>query len=491
MDRNTGKDSAYRPLSDSPVAHTHHRETDPCYQGPRQVLARMPNLTTPDSPMDSTTRYGRSEHRGVGSGVSVKVLAGIAVGLVVVAVLGYLLVDQNKESDLAETPTWEPQVPAAEADAVPPWGSGLTASSPQASPESATQWNSPSPAPAWNTQVPGAPAGQPGDAPFGQPPTWQGEQNRVSSGPTELTATSAPPSETVWGQVNSPASSSPAPAADWGNPQQVGMWNNATSAQASAENSPSAQGPAWTQGPQTASAPNAAQGFVMPTTMPTPVATVDPNAPAADPNAAASYGTSAPATNPRLLQQAMPLLIRDSRAWPDPRRPDRLPRRLRATRRACLLLQPIRMRPPRLATAANLGLSLASATVRIYAAAASRRIRKPPRIIPKPQRPIRSRRRTIPRPARLIRRELGAIHSRPGATRRRRRVLRSRRRAIPRVARSIRTQPGVIPRVVRIIRRPQRPIRRAEHRIRRRLRGHRRATTAPQTCELATQRMRA
>ena len=291
MDRNTGNDTAHRPLGSSPVARMHSTDHESCYESSRQTLARMPNLTTTEADLDSLSRSNRGDRQAVSSGLSLKVLAGVGVGFCVIAVLGFLLVDRNKQADTLDSATW--QAPSPDMETTPPWGATPLATTSQTLPEAgATPWNSPSPTPAWNAETTNAPTGAPWGVPPGQTSAWQGDQHQPSSqNPTELTATSTPPSEPVWGQVSPAASASSTPSTSWSNPPQTAAWNSAAPMQPPAD-TVNGQSPTGFNGPQAPSNYGPQQSFVMPANMPTPVATVDPNSQAVNPsNTTSQYPT--------------------------------------------------------------------------------------------------------------------------------------------------------------------------------------------------------
>lgn len=274
MDRNASNEPAYRPLGDPPTAHIRTRDTrdaESCYEGSRQVLARMPNLAA-DPEMDGMARYDRGENRVISSGLSAKVLAGVGIGLFVVAVLGYVLVGGKKTTESQEPTAWQPEAPAPNAGAAPPWASS---NSPAPNWQSGTEtaaspWNGPAPTPAWNVPSTTGTGADTASPPLSQAQPWQQQnpQSAAAGSPTELTATSTTPAEPVWGQMHEPVPATPAAGStpaqtsppSWNSSPQSASWDSQTPSSSSAGTTPA---PGWPSTPQPSPA---ATGFDAPQT---------------------------------------------------------------------------------------------------------------------------------------------------------------------------------------------------------------------------------
>lgn len=214
MDRNGSHEPGYRPQGDCPAPSMTHGDSEYYAVGSRQVLARMPNLAQVDPNVDPIQSYPAvpgmadlpelPENRILGAGVSVKLLAGGAVCLTLLAALGFSFLNRKPASEPSHAANaW--QMPAPNADAAPRFEMPGPATTAPSATAASTPWNgtplAAAPAP-WNPATPpagGLAAGpsNPGSVPEATP--W-------GARPTELTATAT---STPWGQLQDATPTAP------------------------------------------------------------------------------------------------------------------------------------------------------------------------------------------------------------------------------------------------------------------------------------------
>lgn len=255
MDRNLSNEPGYRPKGDSSVPPMASAEPDYFGSGVRQVLARMPNLAQVDPDVDPIQSYpSPPENRVLSSGVSVKLLAGGAVCLALLAALGFSFFTRKPASEPSNvSPAWQAAAPAPGAEQGP-W-SGAPAWGAQSG-SNANPWGSPAspgnpPANSSAGNLAGSPTGNP--AGFTNPSAAAAAP--LGNAPTELTASAS--NLPVWGQVQEPNSPAPSnanannsPSTPWSPPPSMTM--------------PSTTPPAWANPTPIATAPapaNAASGY--------------------------------------------------------------------------------------------------------------------------------------------------------------------------------------------------------------------------------------
>lgn len=219
------------PWSTEPVGDSPRQRREPesdTYQDDSQVLARVPHVGE-ESGTDHYRDYGhsRNSHRGRRShsqrpGIPAPVWVVVGMGLVVIIAAPFLLSKNSGDEAALDTPNWEVEMPAPEAELAPAWTADNADSQWQQSaawaPEANPVTAEPAPAPAWNTT--GDWLGAPSNAPYAHnadlntptsdQPAANGFAPDMTANPSMPSMAGLPPSDN-WNAGVSPAvSTSPA-----------------------------------------------------------------------------------------------------------------------------------------------------------------------------------------------------------------------------------------------------------------------------------------
>lgn len=207
------------PWSTEPVGDSARQRREPdsdTYQDDSQVLARVPHVG--DEPgTDHYRDYGhsRSSHRGRRShsqrpGIPAPVWVVVGMGLVAIIAAPFLLSNNSGDETALDTPSWEVEMPAPDADLAPAWSSESADSQWQQpgtwAPEGTTVTAEPAPAPTWNTN--GDWVGAPSNAPY----AYNADPN--SATPNQPTVSGFGPD--MPGASTVPSAAGTAPGVAWG-----------------------------------------------------------------------------------------------------------------------------------------------------------------------------------------------------------------------------------------------------------------------------------